>query len=146
MTEIVLAGPICAPLRNQILTMLHQYGITSARVTDGYALGADGSRGREGAFVLGRTQAVRQIYHVRVSRQAAAWAEYILLRSRQYELLSQPMEERNATWAARWQGRMPKPWRQGQCAAQLPPSSAAAVNMADDSVGSRILRELRRHR
>ena len=142
MTEIIVAAPYCTPQRNAILTLLHGYGVTSARVVDAYCIYPDGARGPESG--LGRDIPLRLIYHVRVRPQAATWAEYLLLRSQRFELLSRALDARNAQWAARWDGQLPKPWAAGPCAAkQLAP--AHPVKLKADSAGYRLLRQLRRN-
>ena len=65
MTEIIVAAPYCTPQRNTILTPLHGYGVTPARIVDAYCIYPDGARGPESG--LGRNIPLRLIYHVRVT-------------------------------------------------------------------------------
>jgi hypothetical protein len=142
MTEIIVAAPYCTPQRNAILSLLGSYGVTSARVIDAYCIYPDGARGPESG--LGRDIPLRLIYHVRVRAQAATWAEYLLLRSQQFELLSRALDARNAQWAARWHGQLPKPWAVGPCAARQP-APVQPVKLKEDSAGYRLLRQLGRN-
>ena len=148
MTEIIIAGPYCTPLRNQILTGLRTFGVTSARITDAYVLFPDGTPAPEGSTGTGKNGdwPTRQIYHIRVRAKAAAWAEYLLLRTGKYELLSRPLESRNERWAAKWGGAMPQPWAVGDCASKVTAAKPGAkpVQLKDDSIGARLLRQLRR--
>lgn len=148
MTEIIIAGPYCTPLRNQILTGLRTFGVTSARITDAYVLFPNGSAGREGTVSTDRNGdwPARQVYHVSVAPAAAMWAEYLLLRTRKYELLSPALDPRNERWAAKWGGAMPQPWAVGDCASKAVPAKPGAkpVALKDDSTGARLLRQLRR--
>lgn len=143
MSEIVLAAPYCSPHRGPITQLMAQYGITSARIVDAYTLGETGLRGDEHALEIGGRTPVRQVFHVRVSPDAAIWAEYIALRTNKYELLSKPHDARNARWAAKWDGAMPKPWLVGECASRVQPPPKT-MTMKEDSAGAQLLRQLRR--
>lgn len=150
MAEIVLAAPYCTPQRNTITKLMAQYGVTSARITDAYTLAADGRSGGENAHSINGEMPVRQVFHVRVVPEAAEWAEYIVLRTGKYELLSKPLEARNERWAAKWGGAMPQPWLSGDCASKAKPppkpgdKPVKPVVLAEDSIGARLLRQLRR--
>jgi hypothetical protein len=50
-----------------------------------------------------------------VNDDAARWAEYLLLRSNHFHLLSRPIDARNERWAIKWSGRMPQPWVEAGC-------------------------------
>lgn len=66
---------------------------------------------RYGIAVYGRTHDAGRMYF-RVKHRQASWAEYVLRRAG-VELLSPPVDDRNAGWAAR-RSNMPKAWRDRQ--------------------------------
>lgn len=52
--------------------------------------------------------------YVEVSEQAAAWAEYLLLRTGKLYVPGEYVNRRNAEWAARHGGQMPPAWQEGK--------------------------------
>ena len=51
---------------------------------------------------------------IRVNESAAAWAEYLLLRTGKLYVPGQYVNRRNEQWAARHGGQMPAAWRDGK--------------------------------
>lgn len=91
-----------------VLTQLEPYGVRVENlVVDGHTTGSKAQ--------------------ITVSDAAAEWAEYLVLRSGRFGLLSGPLNPKNVKWAAKWHtmpaqkgcnghsqqgtvGRMPTPW------------------------------------
>lgn len=95
-TEIVVAKGWCSPARDAIFTALRPYGVVVHDVVE---------------TVLPNEQKPLWIQaSVRVNDNAAAWAEYLLLRSAKFRLISKPQNRDNARWARRHNGAMPTPW------------------------------------
>ena len=104
-TTIVVAYPICHPPDKFIKNTLGKYGVKIVHYKC-YCVGMDGSRTNSifehGAFFRAE---------VTVNDSQAEWAEYILLRTHKFKLLSPPINPSNARWAAQYKG-MPVPWNE----------------------------------
>ena len=99
-TEIAVAKAWCTPARDVILTALQPYGVVIHAV---------------GETLLPNTETPRWIEaYVRVNANAAEWAEYLLLRSSKFRLISKPLNRKNREWARRHNGVMPTPWDTGE--------------------------------
>lgn len=121
MAHITVAKAACTPARDLVKTALQPYGV-KIKALRGYSLYPDGSKGNDTQWIAndaGQFPA-RNVAEVTVNDQAAAWAEYLLLRTGRLELLSRPYDQRNERWAAKWAGAMPKPWREKNCGAGEP--------------------------
>ena len=94
---IKVAVGYCTPARVKITGVLKPYHIKVHCIDQKLHHDADG-------FATHYTATIR------VNSKAAAWAEYVLLRSGKFELLSRPKNRKNAEWAAQYGGRMPTPW------------------------------------
>lgn len=57
---------------------------------------------------------VATVARVTVSEKAAAWAEYLLLRTGKLYVPGAYVNKRNEQWAARHGGQMPPAWDKGQ--------------------------------
>lgn len=108
MQKIIVAAGVCTPARNHVKTALDPYGVK-------YSIGADIMIGADGNIALAMTDAYHAEVDVYVSDRAAAWAEYLLLRSGKLQLVSRPLDARNRGWAEKWAGRMPSPWVESGC-------------------------------
>lgn len=110
MKTIIVAKALCTPARDAVTRTLQPYGVlhTIEHYPD--------------ATLSKAMQAVA----VTVNDQAAAWTEYLLLRSKQFRLLSDPIDSRNKSWSAQWNGKMPQPWVESGCDPKNP--IAAAVD------------------
>ncbi len=102
---ISVAKGLCSPARGAITGTLKPYGVKVLRISeykdptlDGYMHCAD----------------------VTVNDKAAAWAEYLLLRSGRFQLLSKPINPDNEKWALKWNKKMPRPWIEKGCDAKPP--------------------------
>lgn len=115
-TQIVVAKPVCAPMRSIITGALDPYGVIyqasfyhAVRPIDPRKL-PKGEVERKGGLVT------CYVATIRVKAQAAVWAEYLLLRTHRLLLLSPPHDPRNARWVAKFAlNDMPKPWVEPGC-------------------------------
>lgn len=111
MKRIRLIAGMCAPIRDRVALTLAPYGVVyaveGATWLDTNGLPTDDLR-------LARADSCA----VTVRDQAAAWAEYLLLRSGRFRLLSTPLDPRNERWAVQWRGTMPRPWVESGCDVQ----------------------------
>lgn len=112
MTKIVVAVGCCTPARTKVLTLLEPYGFKGVQVTS-YSQNHLG-RGKDGAIEIKGEMVTANVAEIEVSSQAARWAEYLICRSKQFRLLSKPVDPRNQRWAAKW-NTLPKAWRQAGC-------------------------------
>lgn len=110
MKTIIVAKALCTPARDAVTRTLQPYGVlhTIEHYPD---------------ETLSKAM---QAVAVTVNDQAAAWTEYLLLRSKQFRLLSTPLDSRNKQWAGQWNGKMPQPWVESGCDPKNP--IAAAVD------------------
>lgn len=115
MKTIVVASGLCAPARSHVQKALRPYSV-QFRCTS-WAEHEDGTRGPDDGMGL------YNVARVRVNDGAARWAEYLLLRTGHFQLLSKPIDQRNERWAVRWNGRMPQPWVEAGCKARRPEQS-----------------------
>ena len=115
-TQIVVAKPICAPMRSVITGALDPYGIVY-RASYEYAIKTidprklpKGEIERSGGLVM------CYVAKIQVRERAAVWAEYLLLRTHRLMLLSPPKHPRNARWVAKFDlNDMPKPLVEPGC-------------------------------
>lgn len=123
MPTILVATPMCTPIRGMVLTALEPYGLACLHVK-AYAESEAGT-GRDGAGVVKGKPVLRNVAEVTVKEGAAKWAEYLLLRTGKFALVSKPLDPRNERWAAKWGGKMPVPWQPtGDCKATKAPAPA----------------------
>lgn len=97
---IVVAKPVCSPARHIITKMFQQYGVKIIRY-----------REHKESATLNSGEKVPALFvaKVTVSSKQAVWAEYLLLRSKQFFLRSQPLNKRNREWAEKHDA-MPESW------------------------------------
>lgn len=96
---IVVAKPVCTPARQDIEQIFSQYGVkllaykeTTKNVEFNYQI-------VPGLYVV----------TLKVSAKQAVWAEYLLLRSQKFMLMSKPKNARNLEWATKHKA-MPTSW------------------------------------
>jgi hypothetical protein len=120
----MVMAAMCTPARGKVLTALKPYGFTEGHNLglNAYSLSQSGKRGQDGnlASLAADDLTIGNVVEVTVRPQAAAWAEYLLCRTRQFQLLSTPLEPRNEQWAIKHDG-MPKPWKEKGCSLKQPP-------------------------
>ena len=112
MKTITVAKGLCSPARSAIMKTLTPYGIKIHGISE-----YDG----------GELKQYMQCADVTVNDRAAAWVEYLLMRSGRFQLLSKPIDARNEQWALKWDKRMPQPWVEAGCDAKGVAAKAAAV-------------------
>lgn len=112
--DIWIAQGICSPMRPKVLATLSPYGFKDLKFHC-WAEDEDGTNQRSDDDSM----AMRHVCVVSVNRQAARWCEYVLLRNKQFRLMSRPLDPRNEKWAAQWD-TLPRAWRQEGCTAKLP--------------------------
>jgi len=115
---ITVAKAYCTPARNIITGALQPYGVRIygyreyARFTSPRAwLRAQGITGDE---PQAQQLPMATFADVTVSERAAAWAEYLLLRTGKLYVPGQYVNRRNQTWAERHGGKMPPQWDKGE--------------------------------
>lgn len=118
---ITVAKPYCSPARPIITGTFQQYGVKlygyneyTHRVNVLQWLRQQGLQADGVSEAMERTAPTATIAEVTVSEQAAAWAEYLLLRTGKLYVPGQYVNQRNADWAAKHAGRMPPAWQNGQ--------------------------------
>lgn len=122
-TEIVVAKPICTPARIIISAALDPYGVNYECNESIVLRQLNPLKLPKGTEPQTDDSPLCYVAHVRVKENAAQWAEYLLLRTHKFVLLSPPKNPRNAQWVARFNvGDMPKPWVEPGC---KPPRPAA---------------------
>lgn len=121
-TELTFAKPYCTPARGIIEPVLAKYGVK----VYGY---------KEEVKMIGAQYALKnlrvdanaiesitrmldplptaQVAKVTVSEAAAAWCEYLLLRTGKMYRVGGYVDRRNEQWAARHNGQMPPAWDNG---------------------------------
>lgn len=92
---IVVAKPYCTPARGIIEGIFAKYGVKMHGYKEKLEYIND---------IPGLIEAT-----VKVSSKQAVWAEYLLLRSQQFMLMSKPKHARNAEWATKHK-QMPVSW------------------------------------
>jgi hypothetical protein len=117
---ITVAKPYCAPARDAVMTALKPYGVkiynyheaermvsprTVLKMSKSFADYVDSMPG---------TLPVATVATVTVSAEAAAWAEYLLIRSGKLYRVGPYINRRNAEWAGKHGGQMPPAWHEGK--------------------------------
>lgn len=118
---ITVAKPYCSPARYIITATFQQYGVKlygyseAARMVNPLmVLKMTGKIAGDGGLVIPNALPVAQVATVTVSEAAAAWAEYLLMRTGRLYVVPPYVNRRNEQWAARHGGRMPPQWDKGQ--------------------------------
>lgn len=123
---IAVAKPYCFPARNIITGALQPYGVKVHAIREEVIRVSlldfarrmrvelrtwDNLRYGPAALVF-----LPMAIHARVTvnEPAAAWAEYLLLRTGKLYVPGAYVDPRNAAWAARHGGRMPPQWNEGK--------------------------------
>ena len=119
---ITVAKPYCSPARNIITGALQPYGVKIYGDIKEYSRMA-GVRGMFKQLQLSPESfdggvpvalPIATIAEIRVSEKAAAWAEYLLLRTGALYVPGRYVNRRNAEWAKRHGGVMPPAWSEGK--------------------------------
>lgn len=120
-TTLTFAKPWCTPARGIIEPVLAKYGVTmhkyseAARMANPLEVLKMTSR-LPGDFGAAIPQAlpIAQVANITVNEAAAAWAEYLLLRTGQLHRVGGYVNRRNEQWAAKHGGQMPPAWNEGK--------------------------------
>jgi hypothetical protein len=121
---LTVAKPFCAPARDLITATFKQYGVKVYGYDEQVKM-LSPRQAMKNLSVPGDSEIrnfdplpVAQVAKVTVSESAAAWAEYLLLRTGKLYVPGQYVNKRNADWAARHGGKMPpagQPWIERSC-------------------------------
>lgn len=114
--DVTVAVGSCTPIRNQVKTALKPYGIVIHDLT---CWGEKAELNTKGELVTKKTDdedklAEQHVAKITVNAEAAEWVEYLLLRTKRYRLLSDPVNPDNERWAIKWDA-MPRAWHQPGC-------------------------------
>lgn len=116
---IVMAKPYCSPARDIVTGTFERYGVRLHGYREevksiGFRalMRSFGVKNFDEAFA-NTTLPLAQIAHITVSEAAAAWAEYLLLRTGKLYVPGQYVDKRNAAWANKHGGKMPTAWMSG---------------------------------
>lgn len=120
-TQLTFAKPYCSPARGIIEPVLAKYGVKmygyqeAAKMTNPLTVLALTSRiPRTSGYKIPNALPVAQVATVTVSKAAAAWAEYLLLRTGKLYRVGPYINRRNQAWAAQHGGQMPPAWAEGK--------------------------------
>lgn len=127
---ITVAKPYCMPARPIVLSALQPYGVKIYDYTEIvktvsplYAIKNMTVRANaiEQITRMMDPLPTAQVAEVVVSAKAAAWAEYLLIRTKKLYRIGRYIEPKNEAWAQRHGGQMPpawndnKPWIESGC-------------------------------
>lgn len=123
---ITVAKPFCAPARNIITGALQPYSVKIHSIQEHTKLISIRDFARRMKVELRTFENLQYglaapgflptaiIANVTVNEAAAAWAEYLLLRTGLLYVPGRYADPRNEQWAARHGGQMPPAWEKGQ--------------------------------
>lgn len=118
---ITVAKPYCTPCRHIVTATFQRYSVKlysyseAARMVNPLtAIKMTSKIAGDGGLTIPNTLPVAQMAKVTVSEAAAAWAEYLLMRTGTLYVVSPYVNRRNEQWAAQHEGRMPPAWYEGK--------------------------------
>ena len=119
---ITVAKPFCAPARGIITGALQQYGVKMYGYRDQIKTISPRAWARQQGVIADapldmageKLLPLATVAEVTVSEQAAAWAEYLLLRTGKLYCPNGYVNARNEAWAKRHGGQMPPAWNEGK--------------------------------
>lgn len=121
---LTVAKPYCSPARNIITGALQPYGVRiyGDIKEEVKTLGPRAAIKQLGLSPDAFDSAIRlpdalptaQVAEVKVSAKAAAWAEYLLLRTGKLYVVGSYQNPRNEAWAKQHGGTMPTAWNEGK--------------------------------
>lgn len=118
---LAVAKPYCSPARNIITGALQPYGVKIYDLAE--KIKTAGVRGMAKQLGLSEDSfdgsakvalPMAQVAKVVVSTKAAAWAEYLLLRTGKLYVVGSYQNPRNEAWARKHGGTMPTAWNEGK--------------------------------
>ena len=120
-TTLTFAKPYCSPARGIIEPVLAKYGVKvfryqeAPRMTNPLTVLALTSKIASGSgYRIPNALPIAQVVTVTVSEAAAAWAEYLLMRTGKLYRTGGYINRRNQQWAAQHGGEMPPAWDEGK--------------------------------
>lgn len=115
---IVVAKPFCTPARQLITGTFKRYGVRLYGYKEYPVMASPRAWLRQQGVTTNlageRSLPVANIAKVTVSKDAAAWAEYLLLRTGELYVPGRYVNKRNEQWAKKHHGVMPPRWQDGQ--------------------------------
>jgi len=118
---LTFAKPYCTPARGIIEPVLAKYGVkvygyeeAPRRANPREALKMSRKIPGDSGAIMPQALPIAQVAKVTVSSDAAAWAEYLLLRTQQLHRVGGYVNRRNEQWAAKHGGQMPPAWNEGK--------------------------------
>lgn len=117
---LTFAKPWCTPSRGIIEPVLRKYGVKVYGFSEAprmanplMVLKMTSKIPGDLRFVTPNALPIAQIAKITVSKEAAAWAEYLLLRTGKLHRIGGYINRRNQQWAAKYNGQMPPAWDNG---------------------------------
>jgi len=116
---ITVAKPYCSPARHLVTGALQPYGVKIYSLTESIkTVGVKAALRQFGIDDSAFDNSERttsplptaMVCRVVVNEQAAAWAEYLLLRTRKLYIVGDYVDPRNLAWATKHGGTMPPAW------------------------------------
>lgn len=120
---LTVAKPYCSPARDIITGALQPYGVKMYGYNEYVkTMGPRAAIRQLGLSASAFDSAIRlpdalptaQVAEVKVSAKAAAWAEYLLLRTGKLYVVGKYQNPRNEAWARQHGGVMPTTWAEGK--------------------------------
>ena len=118
---LTVAKPFCSPARHIVTGALDPYGVKVYEYQEkARTAGVRGMMRQMGLIEDSFDGDVRvrvpmaQVAKVEVSAKAAAWAEYLLLRTGKLYVVGDYVNKRNEAWAKQHGGVMPTAWHEGK--------------------------------
>lgn len=120
---LTFAKPYCSPARGIIEPVLQKYGVKIHNYSEEVKIvGAQHALANmrvDASVIESVTRTLdplptAQVATVTVNKTAAAWAEYLLLRTNKLYRIGGYVDKRNERWAAKHGGRMPPAWNDGE--------------------------------
>jgi len=120
-TTLTFAKPWCSPARGIIEPVLAKYGVKlydfseAARMANPLmVLKMTGRIKGDLRYITPNALPIAQVANVTVSKDAASWAEYLLLRTCKLYRINGYVNRRNERWALQHGGQMPPAWNEGK--------------------------------
>lgn len=109
---LTVAKPFCTPARDTIMTIFSTYGVRVYDYRENTRNMTPKMMWRNRFLKGGEIPALplATVATIVVSAKAAAWAEYLLIRSRKLYRVGNYFEPKNEQWALRHNGRLPPAW------------------------------------
>lgn len=115
---ITVARPYCTPCRGFVMTALQPYGVKIHGFTENTKVASPldvlGRKIPNAAFDYSRALPIAQVATITVSGEAAAWAEYLLMRGGKLYVIPPFINRNNQAWADKHGGHLPPAWKDGK--------------------------------